>query len=138
MPLVLPSWLMPEASITPSLGWLWPDGLGVTQIVDAVLIGVFLYWGWDTAVACNEESDDPGKTPGRAAMLTILIIMVIYLLTTLAVLVFAGIGTEGLGAGNPDNQESIFAALAGPVMGPFALLMSIAILVFSSRFLSFR
>src|SRR5699024_1705628 len=41
---------------------------------------------------------------------------------------FAGIGTEGLGAGNPANQESIFASLAGPVMGPFAVLVSIAVL----------
>ena len=54
----------PEGSMTPSLGWLWPGGLGLSDLVAAVLIAVFLYWGWDTAVACNEESDDPGQHPG--------------------------------------------------------------------------
>ncbi|WP_371030696.1 APC family permease [Pseudoclavibacter sp. JSM 162008] len=111
------------------LSWFNPFELGDMSLVAAgVSLSIFLFWGWDTVITMNEEAKDPKKTPGRAAMLTIIIIMVIYLLTTLAVLVFAGIGTEGLGAGNPDNQESIFAALAGPVMGPFALLMSLAIL----------
>ena len=32
----------------------------------ATLIAVFIYWGWDTAVAVNEETKDPEKTPGRA------------------------------------------------------------------------
>ena len=80
----------------------------------------------------NEETKDPSKTPGRGATLTVLIIIVLYMLIALSVIAFAGVGTEGLGAGNPDNQESIFAVLAGPVMGPFAILMSIAILTSSA------
>ena len=51
----------------PQISWLWPGGLGVTQLVDAVLIAVFLYWGWDSAVSVNEESDKSRVTPGRAA-----------------------------------------------------------------------
>ena len=31
----------------------------------AILTAVFSYWGWDTAVATNEEADDPASTPGR-------------------------------------------------------------------------
>ena len=76
----------------------------------------------------NEETRNPEKTPGRAATVTVLVIVVIYMTVALATLAFAGIGQEGLGAGNPDNQGSIFAVLAGPVMGPFAILMSLAIL----------
>lgn len=50
-------------SITPSLDWFWPAGLDFsTVIAPAVLTAIFIYWGWDTAVACNEESDDPGRT----------------------------------------------------------------------------
>ncbi|MCG2969007.1 hypothetical protein KZ292_27580, partial [Escherichia coli] len=51
-----------------------------------------------------------------------------YMAVSLGVIYYAGIGTEGLGAGNPENQESIFAVLSGPVMGPLAILMSLAIL----------
>jgi amino acid transporter len=58
----------------------------------------------------------------------VLVIVVIYMTVALSTLAFAGIGEEGLGAGNPENQGSIFAVLAGPVMGPFAILMSLAIL----------
>lgn len=111
------------------LGWFNPIEIGDFQIIAAaVSLSIFLFWGWDTVITMNEEAKDPEKTPGRAAMLTIIAIVIIYLACTLAVLAFAGVGTTGLGAGNPDNQESIFATLAGPVMGPFAVLISIAVL----------
>ncbi len=93
-----------------------------------VSLSIFIFWGWDVTLTMNEETKNPKTVPGRAATLTIVIIMGIYLAITLAVISFAGIGTTGLGVGNPDNQESIFAVLAGPVMGPFAILMSLAIL----------
>ena len=75
------------------------------------LVCFVLFWGWDTVITMNEEAKDPEKTPGRAAMLTIIAIVIIYIACTIAVISFAGIGTEGLGAGNPDNQESIFAVI---------------------------
>ncbi|MGO1753552.1 MAG: APC family permease [Brevibacterium aurantiacum] len=111
------------------LGWFNPAEAGdFSTVAAAVSLSIFLFWGWDTVIAMNEEAKDPEKTPGRAAMLTIIAIVIIYLACTVAVISFAGVGTEGLGAGNPENQESIFAVLAGPVMGPFAVLVSIAVL----------
>lgn len=112
-----------------SLDWFNPLSVGdFSTAAAAVSLSIFLFWGWDTVITMNEEAKDPEKTPGRAAMLTIISIVIIYIACTVAVISFAGVGTEGLGAGNPDNQESIFAALAGPVMGPFAVLVSIAVL----------
>ncbi len=99
-----------------------------STIAAAVSLSIFLFWGWDTVITMNEEAKDPEKTRGRAAMLTIFAIVIIYLACTIAVISYAGVGTEGLGAGNPENQESIFAALAGPIMGPFAIIVSIAVL----------
>lgn len=93
-----------------------------------VSLSIFMFWGWDVVLTMSEEAKDPERTPGRASVLTIIAIIVIYLSVTIATLAYAGIGDTGLGAGNPDNQESIFAVLAGPIMGPFAILMSIAIL----------
>ncbi|MBG6179394.1 APC family permease [Arthrobacter sp. CAN_A1] len=93
-----------------------------------VSLSIFVYWGWDVTLTMNEETKDPERTPGRAATLTIIVIVVIYLTVALAMLSFAGVGDGEFGAGNEDNQGSIFAVLAGPVMGPFAILMSLTVL----------
>ena len=93
-----------------------------------VSLSIFVYWGWDVTLTMNEETKDPGKTPGRAATVTVFVIVLVYMMVSLAVLSYAGVGEGELGAGNPENQESIFAVLAGPVMGPFAILMSLSIL----------
>lgn len=122
----------PEGSLTPSLSWLWPGGLGLSELVTAVLIGVFLYWGWDTAVACNEESDDPGTTPGRAAVLSTLLLVATYVLVTAATVAFAGTGTEGIGLGNEENADDVFAAIAPAVFGESALGTSFVILLIIS------
>ena len=114
------------------LSWFNPFEVGSLAAISAgVSLSIFLFWGWDTVITMNEEAKDPEKTPGRASMLTIFVMVAIYVLMTLAVLAYAGIGEEGLGAGNPDNQESILASLAEPIMGPFALLMTVAVM-FSS------
>jgi amino acid transporter len=128
----------PDGSIMPSLAWLWPNGLGVSDLVDAILIAVFLYWGWDTAVAVNEESADPGKTPGRAAVLSTLLLVVTYVLVTVSTVAFAGTGTTGIGLGNPDNSDDVFAAIGPAVFGDsglgrfFVILLIISVLTSSA------
>src|SRR4051812_41168628 len=74
----------PAGDLKPSLSWLSPSGLSLTSIVTATLIAVFIYWGWDTAVAVNEESDDPGKTPGRAAIISTVLLLLTYALVSVA------------------------------------------------------
>ena len=44
----------------------WPRGL---------LLAVFIYWGFDTAVSVNEETKDARKTPGRAAVIATLVLL---------------------------------------------------------------
>ncbi|WP_437883095.1 APC family permease [Pseudomonas sp. LRF_L74] len=91
-------------------------------------LSIFIFWGWDLCLTVSEESVGSEKVPGRAATLTVLVILALYLFTAAATLQFAGIGEDGLGLGNPEIQENVFAHLAGPVMGPLAILMSIAVL----------
>ena len=39
------------------LDWFSPFGLpGGQRLIDGVLLGVFIYWGWDSGVCVNEES----------------------------------------------------------------------------------
>ena len=41
-----------------------------------MVLFVFIYWGWDTAVSVNEETKDRNRTPGRAAIISTLILLV--------------------------------------------------------------
>jgi len=93
-----------------------------------VSLSIFIFWGWDVTLTMNEETKNPETTPGRAATLTVAIIFVLYILVAVASLMFAGVGTGEFGLGNEAIQGNVFAALAGPVMGPFAILMSLAVL----------
>ena len=105
----------------PQLSWLWPGGLGVTQLVDAVLIAVFLYWGWDSAVSVNEESDKPRVTPGRAAVLSTALLVVTYGLVAFAAVAFAGTAEDGIGLANPENADDVFVVLGTAIFGDNAL-----------------
>jgi amino acid transporter len=114
-------------SITPSWDWFWPGGLDLgTVIAPALLVAFFIYWGWDTAVACNEESDDPGKTPGRAAVLSTVLLLATYATVTVAAVAFAGVGTDGIGLGNADNASDVFNAI-GPALFGDSILGKIAL-----------
>jgi amino acid transporter len=111
----------PEGSLSPSLGWLVPSGLTTSALVTAVLIAVFIYWGWDTAVAINEETADPAKTPGRAAVISTLLLLTTYAIVSIATVAFAGVGVEGIGLGNEDNSDDVFRALGPVVFGDSGL-----------------
>jgi len=107
----------PEGSLRPSLSWLVPSGISLSSMVTATLVAVFIYWGWDTAVSINEETADPAKTPGRAAIISTLLLLVTYAIVSVATVAFAGVGSKGIGLGNPDNSNDVFNALGPSVFG---------------------
>lgn len=78
---------------------------------------MFIYWGWDTAVSVNEETADPAKIPGRAAIISTLLLLVTYALVTVATVAFAGVGDKGVGLGNADNSADVFKAVGSTVFG---------------------
>jgi amino acid transporter len=108
----------PAGSIHPSLSWFNPFAIGdLSALSDGLLLAVFIYWGWDTAVAVNEEADDPSRTPGRAAVLSTLLLLATYAVVTVAAQAYAGVGETGAGLANPDNAEDVFASLGDSVLG---------------------
>lgn len=114
-------------------GWFNPLGVeSFSAFATGISLSVFIYWGWDVVLTMNEETQGSRTTPGRAALATIAAIVVLYLTMALAVLSFSGTSTGGLGLGNEEIQENIFVALAGPVMGPAAVMMSLAVLASSA------
>ena len=83
-------------SVHPSASWLNPFHISSFQaFITGLILMLFIYWGWDTAVAVNEETTDRNKTPGRAAIISTLVLLVTYVVVIFAAQSFAGIGDQG-------------------------------------------
>ena len=122
-------------AITPQWSWLWPSGLDMSSIAAAVILCIFIYWGWDACLAVGEETKDPGKTPGIAAVITTLILVCTYVLVAYALQSFAGFGDVGIGLNNPDNTDDVLTVLGEPVAGTVAasaLLLTVSVSALSS------
>ena len=108
----------PPESVHPSLTWLSPFNLGGLQaFVGGLILMLFIYWGWDTAVSVNEETKDKNKTPGQAAIISTVLLLVTYAIVIFSVLSFAGIGTKGIGLNNPNNSGDVLSVLGGAIFG---------------------
>lgn len=121
-----------------SLDWFNPfTGITIAAFVVGLTGSIFAFWGWDTCLTLGEESKDPKKVPGRAGLLAVVSILITYLLVAVAVMMYAGVGTEGVGLGNPDNSENVFRPLANPVLGDFGGLM-LFLAIFASSIASLQ
>jgi amino acid transporter len=124
-----------EQAISPSLSWLLPTGLDSSAIAAAIILCIFIYWGWDACLAVGEETKNPGKTPGIAAVITTLILVCTYVLVAYAVQSFAGFGDTGIGLNNEENADDVLTILGEPVAGSIAaslLLLTVSISGLSS------
>lgn len=122
-------------AISPQLSWLWPSGLDASSIAAAIILCIFIYWGWDACLAVGEETKDPGKTPGIAALITTVILVCTYVLVAFAIQSFAGFGYVGIGLNNPNNTDDVLTVLGGPVAGSIAasaLLLTVSVSALSS------
>jgi amino acid transporter len=109
-----------------SMSWLSPFALEDSGVlVSGLLIGVFIYWGWESAVNLTEETQDSETTPGIAAVLSTVILLVTYVLVAVAVVAFAGLDRVG----EFEDDDAILSTLAGDVLGsPLDQLVVIAVL----------
>jgi len=115
-----------NTAVTPSLGWFNPFAIDSFSALSAgVLLAVFIYWGWDTAVAINEETREKDRTPGRAAIISTLLLLGIYVLVAVACQAWAGLGPLT----DKANQGDVLAVLGGQVLGStFGKLLILAVL----------
>ena len=111
----------PVGSIHPSVAWFNPFKAHISSFITGLVLFLFIYWGWDTAVSVNEETADRNRTPGLAAIISTVLLLVTYLLVTTSVQAYAGIGTTGIGLGNTSNQGDVLSVLGGSIFGAGAL-----------------
>lgn len=113
----------PAGSVQPSPDWLNPFALSAGSLVDGVLLGVFVYWGWDACVTVNEESQDARRGPGRAAVVSTLI-----LLCTFVQVSTAGQATAGPGFLSSHSTD-VLSAVGSRVLGsPWDKLLVLVVL----------
>jgi len=120
-------------AVHPSINWFNPfavtaghAGFSFSAMSGGLLLAVFLYWGWDTTVSLNEETNEPDKVPGRAAVISTLILLGTYALVAVACLAYSS-------AGPLANSDDVLAQIGSEVLGShldkfliFAVLTSAA------------
>ena len=112
-------------SVKPSLSWLSPSGLSASQMIGGLVLAVFIYWGWDTCVSVNEEAKDSSRTPGRAAVLSTVILLAIYL-----VCAFGAVSLLGPTFVTDNSGDAIYAL--GKVALPTIMVKLLVIAVLTS------
>ena len=101
----------PAGGIHVSASWFNPFAMSWTALVDGVLLGLFIYWGWDTSVSVNEESEDPAEGPGRAAVMSTIVLLLVYVVVSTAAQAYAGTGYLA------NNSNDVLSVLGGRVFG---------------------
>jgi amino acid transporter len=126
-------------SLIPQWSWFNPFTLNFGAVLaPGLLAAIFIYWGWDTAVSINEETSDPAKTPGRAAIISTVLLLVTYGIVSTAAVSFAGVGDKSIGLANGNNSDNVFLSLGPKLFGDSVIghillaLLTISILTSAS------
>lgn len=111
-------------AVDPAFSWLDPFGAGGAGLTAGLLLGVFIYWGWESAVNLTEEVENSATAPGKAAVWSTVILLVTYVAVAYAVVAYAG--PEFLSE-NAAEEEFIFAILADEAMGGWDWVVLLAV-----------
>jgi amino acid transporter len=118
----------PAGSLHVQASWFSPFSIdSFSALADGVLLGTFIYWGWDSGVAVNEESEDSATGPGKAAVISTLLLLGIDLITSAAAQAYGG--AQSL----IDNADDVLSSLGGQVLpSPLDKLLIITVLTSAS------
>lgn len=104
--------------------WFSLEGMGgMRGLMSGILIACFMYSGWDAAVYVNEESVDRVNSPGHAAIASVIILAVFYVICVL-----------GLQAALPPDElerhagDALAVIGARLIPGPWGAIISIVVL----------
>jgi amino acid transporter len=111
-------------SVDPSISWLDPFGAGGAELTAGLLLGVFIYWGWESAVNLTEEVENSATAPGEAAVWSTVVLLVTYVSVAIAVVAYAG---PAFLSENAAEEEFIFALLADEAMGGWDWVVLLAV-----------
>jgi amino acid transporter len=106
--------LVKGGALTPELAWFSPFAVdSADALVLGLLTGVFIYWGWESAVNLNEETTDSDTAPGLAGVVSTVILLVTYVLVAAAVVAYAGLDRIA----EYEDDTALFGVVADDVLG---------------------
>ena len=107
-----------------SWNWFTLQGMGgMRGLMGGILIACFMYSGWDAAVYVNEESADRVNSPGHAAIASVLILALFYVVCVLGLQ--AALTPEEL----EQHAGDALALIGGRLLpGPWGAITSLVVL----------
>jgi amino acid transporter len=108
-----------------SATWFNPFSTEISGLAAGVALGVFFFWGWDTAANVNEETKDAEKTPGQAGIISMFVLLFIFLISAVSIqlVIPASAMTD------PNNQADILYYFSQQLTSaPISYLMILAVL----------
>ncbi|MBG6095830.1 APC family permease [Nocardioides luteus] len=114
-----------EGTVQPSWEWFSLSGVGGEgSLVAGMLLAVYLFAAWDTAIYISEETERPETNPGNAGLIAVAILGVIY--TTMIITLQGAAPRSGI----EEAGESALVFIAGELVGePWDKLMALAIVL---------
>jgi amino acid transporter len=106
-------------------GWL-PSAFSFESFASGAVIALFFFWGWDVALNVSEETPDSARTPARAALIALAVIVCAFMafaLVTLTMLSEPEIEASG--------ANVMFAIADKLVPQPWSYLAVLAVMVSS-------
>jgi amino acid transporter len=117
---------LPVHSIDPQLSWLSPFAdTDYSDLLSGLLLAVFIYWGWESALNLSEETEDASRAPGLAGLSSTIILLATYILVGMTVIAVGGTKEVTSFGDNP----GILGAIADDVLGPLAFVVTLSIIV---------
>lgn len=116
----------PQVSTLASAAHLSPTAFTPQSFAAGAVIAVFFFWGWDVPLNAAEETRNPGRTPGLAAALAVLVVACAFMafaLVALAVLTESEIHASG--------SNVLFAIAEKLVPRPWSYLAVLAVMLSS-------
>ncbi|HSP10033.1 MAG TPA: APC family permease [Candidatus Dormibacteraeota bacterium] len=104
--------------------WFNPGSVSFGALAGGVALGIFFFWGWDTAANVNEESKDANENPGRAGIISMFILLFIFLIAAIAMQLV--ISQDAFA--DPNNSTNILYYFAQQLASsPLTYLMILAV-----------
>lgn len=116
----------PVGALDPSISWFNPFEIPTAALSGAMLLAVFIYWGWESAVNLNEETEGDADKPGLAGVISTALLLLTYLGVATAIVAWGGT----TGAERFDDDAAILATYAKEVLGgTLGLLVLLSVVV---------
>ena len=109
---------------TPSLSWFNPFAIeSGGALTGALLLGVFIYWGWESAVNLNEETEGAATAPGLAGLVSTVLLLVTYLGVATALVAWKGdVGSRAASTTTRGSSPPTPTGVLGEPLGSLVLL----------------